>query len=81
MNRVSITRVEDDVDAAFSLAMDRAGCTGIIKPGDRVLVKPNWNACGIPGSTKLCTVLAACRWAQTQGAAEVTVGEGPVPVG
>lgn len=81
MTTVSITRVGADVDAAFALAMERAGCVGIIQPGNRVVIKPNWNACAIPGSTKLVTVLAACRWAQAQGAGEVIVGEGPVPVG
>lgn len=81
MTRVSITRVGDDVVAAFQLAMERAGCGGMIKPGDRVLIKPNWNACAIAGSTSMPVVLAACRWAKAQGAGEVIVGEGPVPVG
>jgi len=81
MTRVSITNVGDDIDAAFALAMARADCTGVIRPGDSVLIKPNWNACAIEGSTKLCTVLAACRWARTQGAGDIVVGEGPVPVG
>ena len=81
MTRVSITRVGDDVDTAFALAMERADCTGVVRPGNTVLIKPNWNACAIEGSTKLCTVLAACRWARAQGAGEVVVGEGPVPVG
>ncbi len=81
MTSVSITQVGDDVDAAFALAMARADCEGIIKPGNRVLVKPNWNACAIAGSTSLPVVLAACRWAQALGAREVIVGEGPVPVG
>ena len=29
----------------------------------------------------MAAVLAACRWARSRGAASVTVGEGPVPVG
>lgn len=81
MTSVSITRTGDDLDAAVALAMERAGCGDLIQPGQRVLVKPNWNACAIQGSTKLGTVLAACRWAQARGAGEVVVGEGPVPVG
>lgn len=81
MTRVSITKVGDDVASAFPLAMERAGCEGIIKPGNRVLIKPNWNACAIAGSTSLPVVLAACRWAKAQGAGQVIVGEGPVPVG
>jgi len=81
MTRVSVTKVGDDVDAAFALAMERSGSADAITPGDRVLVKPNWNACAIAGSTKLCTVLAVCRWARAQGASKVIVGEGPVPVG
>jgi len=81
MSRVSISKVGTDVDAAFALAMERAGCVGVIKAGNRVVIKPNWNACAIAGSTKLAVVVAACRWAQAQGAGEVIVGEGPVPVG
>ncbi|MCF7853795.1 MAG: DUF362 domain-containing protein [Candidatus Pacebacteria bacterium] len=81
MATVSITHVGEDVDNAFGLAMERADCTGIIRSGDRVLIKPNWNGCSIAASTKLVTVLAACRWACSQGAGEVIVGEGPVPVG
>ena len=80
MTRVSITRVGDDLSAAFALAMERADCDGAINKGDRVVIKPNWNACAIEGSTRLSVVLAACRWAQAQGAGEVIVGEGPVPV-
>lgn len=78
--RVSITTVGDDLDAAFALALARAECRGVIEQGDRVLVKPNWNACAIEGSTSLAVVLAACRWARAQGAGEVIVGEGPVSV-
>ncbi len=81
MTRVSITRVGDDIGAAFALAMTRADCAGVIKRHDRVVIKPNWNACAIEGSTSLPVVLAACRWAKAQGAGEVIVGEGPVPVG
>lgn len=81
MTSVSITSTESGVDAAFCLAMSRAGFEGCIRTGDRVLVKPNWNACGIPGSTSMAVVQAACRWAYAQGAREVIVGEGPVPVG
>jgi uncharacterized protein (DUF362 family) len=81
MTRVSITKVRGDVPAAFSLAMERAGCDTIIKQGDRVLIKPNWNACAIEGSTSLGMVLAACHWAKARGAGEIIVGEGPVPVG
>ena len=80
MTRVSITKVCDNVDAAFALAMTRADCAGVIKQDDRVVIKPNWNACAIEGSTSLPVVLAACRWAKAQGAGEVIVGEGPVPV-
>ncbi len=81
VTRVSITKVGADVNAAFALAMKRADCTGIIKRGDRVVIKPNWNACAIGGSTTLPVVVAACRWAKAQGAGQVIVGEGPVPVG
>ena len=81
MERVSITKIGDDIVAAFATAMERAGCDGIISNGDRVVIKPNWNGCAIAGSTTLPAVLAACKWANSQGAGEVIVGEGPVPVG
>ena len=81
MIRVAITSVDKGVDEAFALAMKLSGCEGIIRPGARVLIKPNWNAAGIPGSTSMAAVLAACKWAMAQGAGEVIVGEGPVPVG
>ncbi|MFH1731961.1 MAG: DUF362 domain-containing protein, partial [Planctomycetota bacterium] len=80
MTRVSITKAGDDVDAAFALAMTRADCDGVIQKGGRVVIKPNWNACAVQGSTSMPVVLAACRWARDQGAGEVIVGEGPVPV-
>jgi len=78
--KVSITRAGHDVDAAFALAMTRADCDGVVQEGHRVVIKPNWNACAIEGSASMSVVLAACRWAKAQGAAEVIVGEGPVPV-
>lgn len=77
---VSITKVGDDLLSALTLALTRAGCNGVIQRGDRVVIKPNWNAVAIEGSASLPVVLAACRWAQAQGAGEVIVGEGPVPV-
>ena len=46
-----------------------------------MLLKPNWNGCQLAGSTSVAVVQAACRWAHDQGAGEVIVGEGPVPVG
>jgi len=46
-----------------------------------VVIKPNWNACAMSGSTTVPVVVAACRWAAEQGAGDVIVGEGPVPVG
>ena len=66
MTRVSITKVGDSLDSAFALAMTRAECTGVIRKGDRVVIKPNWNACAIEGSTSLPVVLAACRWAKAR---------------
>jgi len=61
--------------------MERADCEGLIQRGDRVLIKPNWNAINVPSSTSFAAVEAACLWAASQGAGEVIVGEGPVPVG
>lgn len=81
MTRVSITKTWDDVAAAFALAMQQADCEGLVKRGDRVLIKPNWNAVNLPSSTSMAAVEAACRWARGQGAGDVVVGEGPVPRG
>jgi len=80
MTRVSITSVSDDAAAAFALAMERSGCDDVISRGDRVVIKPNWNGVNPQSSTSLRVVEAACRWARDQGAADVIVGEGPVPL-
>lgn len=80
MTRVAISSVGDEVDAAFARAMHLSDCEGLIRQGDSVLIKPNWNAVGTAGSTSIGVVQAACRWARKQGAGEVIVGEGPVPV-
>lgn len=80
MTRVSITSVGNNATAAFALAMERAGCDGLISRGDRVVIKPNWNGVNPQSSTSLPVVEAACRWARDQGAGEVIVGEGPVPL-
>ena len=81
MTRVAITSVVEGVEAAFSRAMALADCDHLIRPGHRVLVKPNWNAVAIPGSTSMAAVEAACVWAFARKAGKVVVGEGPVPVG
>ena len=70
----------DDAAAAFAVAMARAGCDTVISRGDRVVIKPNWNGVTPQSSTSLPVVEAACRWARGQGAADVIVGEGPVPL-
>ena len=80
MTRVSITSVGDDANAAFALAMERSGCDAVISRGDCVVIKPNWNGVNPQSSTSLRVVEAACRWARDQGAADVIVGEGPVPL-
>jgi len=41
VTRVSITKVGDSLDSAFALAMTRAECTGVIRKGDRVVIKPS----------------------------------------
>jgi len=81
MTRVSITQVDEHGAESFALAMTRGDCDGVISRGDRVLIKPNWNCVAVPGSTSMGVVEAACKWAFAQGAGEVIVGEGPVPVG
>lgn len=80
MTRVSITTVGNDAVAAFALAMERSGCDDVISRGDRVVIKPNWNGVNVQSSTSVRAVEAACRWARDQGAGDVIVGEGPVPL-
>jgi len=81
VSRVAIVSAREDTDSGFTAAMSLAGCDEVVRPGARVLVKPNWNAAAVPGSTSMAAVQAACRWAHARGAGEVLVGEGPVPVG
>jgi uncharacterized protein (DUF362 family) len=80
VTRVAIVSVAEGVEQAFAEAMRLSGCEGLITPGACVLIKPNWNAIGLEGSTSLAVVQAACRWARAQGAGDVIVGEGPVPI-
>lgn len=82
MSKVGVSCVDDiGIDAALSAALESSDCASLMEPGHRVLVKPNWNGCGVPGSTSIAVVLAVCRWAMNQGASQVVVGEGPVPIG
>lgn len=60
----------DTLDRAFSLI----GMQDCVRPGDRVLLKPNLH--GGPGYTSPETVEALCRWAFDQGARTVTIGDG-----
>lgn len=82
MSRVAISSTDrSGVDTALETILESSGCAGLMKPGLRVLIKPNWNGCGVPGSTSLEVVLATCRWLFARGAGEVVVGDGPVPLG
>lgn len=81
MAQVSVTKVDDDLLAVVGRAMHDAGCEGVISPGDSVLIKPNFNACTIRGSTNPHLVRAIALWAKQMGAGQVIIGEGPVPVG
>ncbi|MBM3499172.1 MAG: DUF362 domain-containing protein [Armatimonadetes bacterium] len=74
MSTVSLVRFggsSADVDRALGLV----GAADIVRPGARVLVKPNLH--GGPGYTSPRVVEAVCRWAAERGAAEVFVGDGP----
>lgn len=69
-------RVSTDVQGAISKAIDRlGGLDRFVKPGDRVLLKPNFNtADAAPASSAFDFVAAAADLAHTLGAT-VAVGE------
>lgn len=78
-SRVSVVKIKDGIDAAVREAVDIAG--GLeIKPGERLLIKPNMS-CGKPSGTGLVTntdvVAAVVRLVQDQGATAL-VGDLPI---
>jgi uncharacterized protein (DUF362 family) len=75
MPTVAVVSTEESVDGAFGEAMALAGLAECVKPGQRVLLKPNQH--GGPGYTSAAVMRAAALWAFSRGAAEVGIGDGP----
>ena len=79
MNKVSITRTEDELCSAVSRAIDDIGEKPITK-GDRVLIKPNLVERADPDSGQITTtrlIEAVARYCLDCGAAKAIIGEGP----
>ena len=75
MPKVSVITTTDGVNEAFTRAMELAGLDDIVPRGGTALIKPNQH--GGAGYTSLEVIRAAALWAQSRGAAEVWVGDGP----
>jgi uncharacterized protein (DUF362 family) len=78
MPQVSLVAAPAEPLDALVAAVDRAlaliGQDHCVRPGDRVLLKPNLH--GGPGFTSPRTIEALCRWSLDQGAGSVTIGDG-----
>jgi len=65
------------MDSLYRLIETSAGFSQIVRPGDRVLIKPNFNSGDPPpNSTDLPFLVALIRLLQDHGAGKVVVGEG-----
>jgi len=79
MNKVSITKTDNNVYAALTKAIDDIG-EKPITAGDRVLIKPNLVEPADPDSGEITTpgvVEAVARYCLDCGAGKVIIGEGP----
>jgi uncharacterized protein (DUF362 family) len=79
MSRVSLTKVNKDLDVAVAEAIGKLG-QPFIAPGDRVLLKPNLVTPEAPDSgiiTSPGVIEAVARYCLDRGAARVVIGEGP----
>jgi len=74
MSKVSLVQFGDPV-ASVAEAFRLADAGEVVRPGARVLVKPNLH--GGHGHVAARVIEGVCRWAREQGAAEVWVGDGP----
>lgn len=77
---VSRVRAEDDVNASVARSLELLGGLGrLIAPGDRVMLKPNFNSADpCPGSTDLAFLQAVIELLREAGA-RVVVGESSGP--
>ena len=79
MAKVSLTKVDKDLYAAVTKAIDDLG-EQVVAPGDRVLIKPNLVHRVAPDSGDIThpeVIEAVARYCLDLGAARVIIGEGP----
>jgi len=74
-NTVAIVKCGNRLEEAVAKVIELAGAAHLIRPGARVLVKPNWH--GGKGTTSTAAICAVCRYLKGRGAEEVVVGDGP----
>ena len=78
MPQVSLVAVAadplDKLVAGVERALALIGQNDCVRPGDKVLLKPNLH--GGPGHTSPETIEALCRWALDHGAGSVAIGDG-----
>jgi len=76
-SRVGIARTQEhgSLAQAVAAAAEAACIAGLVRPGCKVLVKPNLH--GGPGFTRLDVVAAVVEWVRSAGAEEIVVGDGP----
>jgi uncharacterized protein (DUF362 family) len=72
---VVATKDHADLQGATAAALDATGLGELLRPGAKVLVKPNFH--GGEGYTSPAFIEALVREAQARGAGEVVVGDGP----
>lgn len=80
MSKVSVIKVQSELESEVEKLIQLAGGEDIIVPGDMVLLKPNIHAIQsytTGGTTNPHVVAAVVKWAYKRGAKEVIVGDSP----
>ena len=72
---VGVVRAGEDKAGAIAHAVQLAGLSHVLQPGQRVTIKPNWH--GGHGYTSPAVVTGMARYTRERGAAETVVGDGP----
>lgn len=71
---VGLVKTSEDLVASVDQVLRLCGSGDCVREGDRVLVKPNLH--GGNGHTSPLVMEAACKWAFSRGASQVTLGDG-----
>ena len=80
MSKISIAKVQSDLEDEVEKLLQLAGAENLIAPGDTVLLKPNIHSIQsytTGGTTNPHVVAAVVKWAYERGAKEVIVGDSP----